>query len=89
MIDEFIGDPLKPDTATFDADRMAAGGPGLPSRFVWRGDTMPGGGRSVYAPGVPFAPVFSPSKVHRGPGPRHSKNGHRSLLSSITWQQSR
>ena len=30
MIDEFIGDPLKPDTSTFDPDRMAIGGDARP-----------------------------------------------------------
>ena len=33
----FVGEALQPVTATFDAGRMAAGGPGLPRAFVWRG----------------------------------------------------
>jgi phosphoribosylglycinamide formyltransferase-1 len=36
----FIGEALKPVTATFDAGRMAAGGPGLPSEFIWRGERI-------------------------------------------------
>lgn len=40
MPDEFIGDPLTPDTATFDTARMAAGEPGLPARFLWRGEPV-------------------------------------------------
>jgi len=39
-MDEFICDPLMPDRTTFDADRMAAGEPGLPSRFSWRGEEV-------------------------------------------------
>lgn len=40
MTDEFIGDPLAPDATTFDPDRMAAGEPGLPRRFLWRGEPI-------------------------------------------------
>jgi len=40
MTDEFIGDPLQPDTTTFDPARMAAGEPGLPGRFLWRGEPV-------------------------------------------------
>jgi phosphoribosylglycinamide formyltransferase-1 len=40
MADEFIGDPLKPAGAAFDPDRMAAGEPGVPSRFTWRGEPV-------------------------------------------------
>ena len=34
---QFVGEALKPVTATFDSARMAAGGPGLPREFIWRG----------------------------------------------------
>ena len=34
---QFVGEPLKAVGATLDAARMAAGGPGLPQRFTWRG----------------------------------------------------
>ncbi len=40
MTEQFVGDPLKPDKSTFDPDRMAAGEPGLPRRFTWRGETV-------------------------------------------------
>jgi phosphoribosylglycinamide formyltransferase-1 len=33
----FVGEALKPVADTFDAARMAAGGPGLPAAFMWRG----------------------------------------------------
>ena len=33
---DFIGDPLTPDMATMDANRMASGEPGLPGKFRWR-----------------------------------------------------
>lgn len=33
----FVGEALKPVVSTFDAGRMAAGGPGLPGAFVWNG----------------------------------------------------
>jgi phosphoribosylglycinamide formyltransferase-1 len=33
----FVGEALRPVAETFDAARMAAGGPGLPGEFVWRG----------------------------------------------------
>lgn len=33
----YVGQALKPVKEAFDAGRMAAGGPGLPRAFVWRG----------------------------------------------------
>lgn len=33
----FVGEALRPVKETFDAGRMAAGGPGLPREFLWRG----------------------------------------------------
>ena len=33
----FVGESLKPVAETFDTGRMAAGGPGLPREFAWRG----------------------------------------------------
>jgi hypothetical protein len=35
--ESFIGEPIEPRPGTFDTARMAAGGPGLPSVFRWRG----------------------------------------------------
>jgi uncharacterized protein DUF6504 len=35
---EFISEPIEPDAGTFDAGAMAAGKPGLPSGFTWRGE---------------------------------------------------
>ncbi len=35
--DTFIGERIEPVSGTFDASGMAAGGPGLPWRFRWRG----------------------------------------------------
>ena len=32
----FVGEPIAPDTDTFDALAMAVGTPGLPRRFRWR-----------------------------------------------------
>lgn len=37
MTEKFISEPLKPVAATFDTARMAAGEPGLPNEFTWRG----------------------------------------------------
>jgi len=37
MSEKFISEALKPGTATFDTGRMAAGEPGLPFEFTWRG----------------------------------------------------
>lgn len=36
----FIGEALKPVKETFDTSRMAAGGPGLPREFIWRGERV-------------------------------------------------
>lgn len=33
----FISEPIQPVRGTFDTGRMAAGEPGLPRRFTWRG----------------------------------------------------
>jgi hypothetical protein len=38
--ERFIGDDLKPVIATCDTLRMAAGEPGLPREFIWRGQTI-------------------------------------------------
>jgi len=40
MTEKFICEALKPDTATMDTARMAAGGPGLPRMFLWRGQPL-------------------------------------------------
>lgn len=40
MPSRFVSEPLVPDRATFDTARMAAGEPGLPQRFSWRGHTV-------------------------------------------------
>ena len=34
---QFVGEPIEPDPDALDAARMAAGEPGLPLRFHWRG----------------------------------------------------
>lgn len=36
---QFISEPLTPEPGSFDASAMARGEPGLPARFVWRGQT--------------------------------------------------
>jgi len=36
MDEEFIGEPIRPVGGTLDPAAMATGGPGLPTRFVWR-----------------------------------------------------
>ncbi len=38
-MDEFVSEPLAPRAGTFDAGQMAAGLPGLPGGFVWRGES--------------------------------------------------
>lgn len=38
--ERFISEPIVPDAATYDTSRMAAGEPGLPHRFTWRGDAF-------------------------------------------------
>lgn len=40
MTEKFISEALKPVAATFDTARMAAGEPGLPGEFTWRGETI-------------------------------------------------
>jgi hypothetical protein len=35
--EQFIGEEITPVAGTADTRAMAAGGPGLPARFVWRG----------------------------------------------------
>jgi phosphoribosylglycinamide formyltransferase-1 len=40
MAQQFISEAITPVTATADTGRMAAGEPGLPSRFTWRGQTV-------------------------------------------------
>ena len=35
---EFVSEPLTPKPGTFNAARMAAGEPGLPTGFTWRGE---------------------------------------------------
>ena len=36
----FVSEPLKPVVATAAGGAMAAGGPGLPTEFIWRGETL-------------------------------------------------
>jgi len=38
MPEEFASEPIKPVRGTFDTRGMSAGAPGLPERFVWRGN---------------------------------------------------
>jgi phosphoribosylglycinamide formyltransferase-1 len=40
MPERFVSEAIKPVAATFDTARMAAGEPGLPREFVWRGRTI-------------------------------------------------
>jgi Family of unknown function (DUF6504) len=40
MPERFISEEIKPVVATIDTSRMAAGEPGLPREFVWRGETI-------------------------------------------------
>ena len=40
MPERFISEAIQPVVATFDTARMAAGEPGLPQEFVWRGRTI-------------------------------------------------
>ena len=40
MPEQFISEPIKPLTETADTSRMAIGEPGLPQKFVWRGQTI-------------------------------------------------
>jgi len=38
MSKQFISEPINPNTATFDPNRMSTGEPGLPGEFEWRGN---------------------------------------------------
>lgn len=38
--ERFVSEALAPVAGTFDTGLMAAGGPGLPRAFVWRGKTL-------------------------------------------------
>ena len=38
--ERFISEAIQPDPATFDTGRMAAGEPGLPRCFTWRGQSF-------------------------------------------------
>jgi len=40
MSEKFISEALDPGAATFDTGRMAAGEPGLPHEFTWRGAVL-------------------------------------------------
>ena len=40
QVEQFIGEPIKPDASTFDTARMAVGEPGLPQQFTWRGNII-------------------------------------------------
>ncbi|MEJ2658209.1 MAG: DUF6504 family protein [Desulfobacterales bacterium] len=40
MPDRFVSEVIRPAGPTFDTSRMAAGEPGLPREFVWRGRTI-------------------------------------------------
>lgn len=40
MSSEFISEKIKAVTATMDTARMAAGEPGLPREFIWRGKRL-------------------------------------------------
>ena len=40
MASRLISEPLTPKTETSDTARMAAGEPGLPHEFLWRGETI-------------------------------------------------
>jgi phosphoribosylglycinamide formyltransferase-1 len=40
MSDQFISEPIRPVMASMDTSRMAAGEPGLPREFIWRGKTI-------------------------------------------------
>ncbi|HEY5973683.1 MAG TPA: DUF6504 family protein [Geobacteraceae bacterium] len=40
MRERYVGEDLVPVTATADTSRMAAGEPGLPREFLWRGRTV-------------------------------------------------
>jgi len=38
--ERLVSEPIEPLAGSFDTARMAAGGPGLPRAFVWRGETL-------------------------------------------------
>jgi hypothetical protein len=40
MAERFVSEAIRPDAATFDTSRMAAGEPGLPAVFHWRKQTL-------------------------------------------------
>jgi Domain of unknown function (DUF6504) len=40
MPERFISEAIRPVAGTMDTTRMAAGEPGLPREFVWRGRTI-------------------------------------------------
>jgi hypothetical protein len=40
MTEQFIGASIQPVGETFDTARMSAGGPGLPTQFRWRSQTI-------------------------------------------------
>ena len=40
MPEQFISEPINPVAETFDTGRMASGEPGLPRKFLWRGNTV-------------------------------------------------
>ncbi len=40
MSERFVSEAIQPVTATYDTARMAAGEPGLPREFVWRGRSI-------------------------------------------------
>ena len=40
MPERFVSETIKPVAATCDTAAMAAGGPGLPRQFVWRGNAV-------------------------------------------------
>jgi Family of unknown function (DUF6504) len=40
MAERFVSEALVPVVATADTARMAAGEPGLPRQFLWRGETV-------------------------------------------------
>lgn len=40
MAARFVSEPIFPEAETCDTARMAAGAPGLPRRFTWRGDAV-------------------------------------------------
>lgn len=40
MTSRFVSEPLQPVAGTLSPARMAAGGPGLPAAFEWKGGTL-------------------------------------------------